>query len=332
MKLHRFDRALRLLRREGFRSLLDRVLLELRRPALRRPALPWLLLDPEDAAPIGMTSLEERAFLRAWAERTWDGQGEIVDLGSWLGSSAIPLARGVRNNPRCSDPRGRVHAYDRFRWESWMAAFLDAGLDEGDSFEPLFLRQLGDLAALVTPHAGDLAAATWPPGAQIALLFHDAAKTPELDLAVRRAFFPALSPGSSLLIDQDFAHWFAPWVHLSRFRLRASLEPLLHLPASGSLVFRVAAPFEVAELERPVVAEALDDAEVAAAFEWALSLVTPPMGANVWAARVKLELDRGRLDHARRHLARARELGLRGLDLRRAAAALGELRGAAAAP
>ena len=44
---------------------------------------------------LGMTSMEEQLFLEDYAQNEYSGKGEIVELGCWLGSSTISLARGL---------------------------------------------------------------------------------------------------------------------------------------------------------------------------------------------------------------------------------------------
>ena len=50
-------------------------------------------------------------------------------------------------------------------------------------------------------------------------------------------FFPALMSGASIIMHQDFAHWYTAWIHPIHYRLREYLEPLYDIPASGSMVF-----------------------------------------------------------------------------------------------
>jgi hypothetical protein len=321
--LYKIGRAVRMFQRDGAALLADRLALEASRRRLRKGALQHLLFSADDGRAIGMTSLDERAYLRGFAERDYDGDGEIVDLGCWLGSSTLPLARGVARNPRVANKRGRVHAFDRFVWEEWMHDHLPVDLAEGASFRPEFERLIAEVADQVTVHAADLSRVGWEERRPIALLFHDAAKSWELENHVRGSFFPWLVPGKSLLVDQDFAHWFTPWVHLVRHRMRDALEPILHVPASGSFVFRLVAPIPEAMLA-PLTVDDFPGAEIDAAFEWALGLVKAPLGANVWAARVKLEIDRGRFDAARDRLEDGERRGLKGLDLRRVAKFLAE--------
>src|SRR2546430_16771342 len=68
---------------------------------------------------VGMTTRIEREFLENYARQTYSGAGEIVDLGSWLGSLTISLLEGLKKNP-AAFTAASVHAYDLFAWEDWM--------------------------------------------------------------------------------------------------------------------------------------------------------------------------------------------------------------------
>ena len=313
-------RAARLLRAQGPVALARMGLHQARSAWGRlRPTHDFLRERPPTGDLVGMTTPEEQAFLYHYAKHRFDGAGAIVDLGCWLGSSTLPLAAGLAENRHPAAATARVHAYDLFRWEEWMedslAGTAEAGtIAPGASFLPLFERRLGAHRGRVEVVAGDLTEIGWQPGGPIAFLFNDAAKSWALANALLRSFYPALAPGA-LLVEQDFAHFFTPWVHLVHWRLREALEPLVHVPFSGSMAFRVLRP-----LAHPAGLRDLDFAdfaaeEVEAAFARSLALVEPPMRPNVWAARVMLEVHRGDRERARALLAEGGRRGLRGLDL-----------------
>ncbi len=69
---------------------------------------------------VGMTSLTEQEYLGKYGEELYQGHGEIVDLGCWLGSTTIPLVDGLLKNPRFSETSRKVFAYDLFIWFDWM--------------------------------------------------------------------------------------------------------------------------------------------------------------------------------------------------------------------
>ena len=85
----------------------------------------------------GMTNLSEQKYFEFYASEEYSGVGEIVDLGSWMGSTTIPLAKGLKNNKNCKNKKDRIHAFDRFIWKSWMNGRNQGTMKEyqpGDSF------------------------------------------------------------------------------------------------------------------------------------------------------------------------------------------------------
>lgn len=92
---------------------------------------------------LGMTTQTEREFLLNYARETYRSAGDIVDLGSWLGSFTVCLLAGLKQNQAwLKNPRA-VHAYDTFVWSAWMERYYNkdyfrSPMKEGDNF-------LGDL-------------------------------------------------------------------------------------------------------------------------------------------------------------------------------------------
>jgi len=310
-----------LLRRQGPAALGRMAVHQGRRSVARRFSRhEFQRLRPRGPELLGMTTPEEQAWLFWYASREYAGEGELVDLGCWLGSSTIAMARGLAANPRVGDRRGRIHAYDLFRWEEWMedsvaGTPLSGRLAAGASFLPEFESRISPWRQAVVTHPGDLVVQGWGPARPIDLLFNDASKSFDLANAVVRDFWPALVPGRSLVVEQDFVHFYTPWVHLIHERVRDCFEPVIHIPWSGSMVFRLARPLPAERISRPFAFDDFTAEEIERAFETSLGWVDRPMRPNVWAARVMLEVHRGRLDAARSLFAEGRRRGFRGLDL-----------------
>lgn len=260
-------------------------------PALARSAtahersqllVPRYLFRPET----GMTTPNEQAYFEWYARQLYTGRGAIVDLGCWLGSTTIPLARGLRANPTV----GTIHAYDQFVWERWMAgtgagASIDPQPRPGESFEAAFRRRIAPWSELVVTHAADLTTEAWH-GGTIEFLLVDAMKSWELSDAISGAFYPSLLPGGYLL-HQDFAHYYTPWVHLVTHRLRDYLAPAFHVPRSASAVFRVvrALPEEVTGVR--YADEKFTRGEIDAAYQWAMHFASADMHPALIGAKAK---------------------------------------------
>jgi hypothetical protein len=255
---------------------------------------------------VGMTSSDERDFVRQYAARDFKGEGAIVDLGCWLGSFTLPLAIGLRENPRIRGGQIRIHAYDLFSWQDWMnpsvAGTRYAGrYRAGDNFKDAFIEQIAPVADFVCVHAGDLNAETWDPAAPIEYLLIDAMKSWELANSIVRILFPALRPGVSLVHHQDFVHFYTPWIHLLMYRFRHYFEPLKYV-AHGSFIFRYRKKIPSALLEKRYGFDDFTAEEAAEAFEYSLSLVPAAARTNVFAARVMMHIHRKEWSAARADL------------------------------
>jgi len=281
---------------------------------------PFLASPPITEELLGMTSREEQAYLRWYARDTYQGEGEIVDLGCWMGSSTVPLALGLADNPRVPDKAERIHAYDIFTWEEWMewtvvGSPLAGRYRPGDSFLDEYRRRTATWESQIETVPGDLTKVGWEPRKPIEFLFNDASKSEALACAILRNFYPYLIPGRSIVVEQDFAHYYTSWVHLVRWRLREWFAPVFHVPFSGSAVFRCTGNVPRSVLEQGVSVGSFSDEEIEAAFADSLALVEEEMKPNVLAARVMLWLHRGDPARARRELERVHRDGHRGLDL-----------------
>ena len=244
---------------------------------------------PEEIARMpGMTSRNERECLFRAAQRI-EPFGQIVDLGSWMGSLTASLAAGVTRNPRLPPGSTTVYAYDTFIWREWMNSEAQRrGIRcyaDGESFLPAFLRQTEKWKSVIEVRAGDVVASPWE-GQPIAILVIDAMKDEETAKAITGNFFPWLVEGESLVFQQDFAHFYTPWIHLIWWRLRDHLELIEDLPESDGSMYRY-----VREIPRERYFEILDfnaadDAEWAHAFANSRRLVRPENLHKVAAAEV----------------------------------------------
>lgn len=277
------------LRRDGLLRTLRRLL------AFTSPVLPGLIAYLRDSsshqasqalvpkyalhAELGMTSPNEQAYFEHYAHRIYKGDGEVVDLGCWLGSTTFALARGLRAAGR----PGPVHAYDRFIWEEWMegttpASMIDP-LDRGQSFVDQFRALARPWGELVSVHEANLTTERWD-GGPIEFLLVDAMKDWTLTRSIARNFFPHVIPGGHIL-QQDFSHRDTPWVHLLNYRLSDYLEPVYDVPASASYVFRVVRPIP------PDLDLAFSEGDVEPAFRLSLRITRSDKAPEIRAAEAK---------------------------------------------
>ncbi|MDB9315605.1 glycosyltransferase family 4 protein [Spirulina sp. CS-785/01] len=241
---------------------------------------------------LGMTSMEEQCFLEDYARNTYSGQGEIVELGCWLGSSSISLAQGLEANSRVTQKSQRIHAYDLFIWfslanmeQSVIGTSLEEKYKDGDSFLDEYLNRITSWQNLIQVYPGDLTQLGWNQ-APIEFLFIDAMKSFELANSIKQNFFPVLIPNLSLVVYQDFAHFHTSWIHLIMYRLREYLVPIDHPFMYSSRGFRYVKqiPDRLLTTNWSLADFSID--EVEAAFNYSLEITPKSMQANVMAAKV----------------------------------------------
>jgi hypothetical protein len=63
-----------------------------------------------------MVDIPIREYCFEFGKNGYSGQGALIDLGSWLGSSIIPLIKGLNKNLCIDKSFAKVHAYEAFVW------------------------------------------------------------------------------------------------------------------------------------------------------------------------------------------------------------------------
>jgi hypothetical protein len=184
-----------------------------------------------------------------WLARTFEHPGDIVELGSWMGSSTACLAEGLSQNP-CRK-HTRIHAYDSFIWRDWMrtytedAELLAADIRDGDSFLDYFRRHTAPFRHLIDVHQSVLKTATertalpaleWR-GGPIAILVMDFAHDRASNESMWRVFSPSLQSGSTIVIFNQYGNIPAGEVREFCRDKAGELVPL-HKPRSSAKAFR----------------------------------------------------------------------------------------------
>ena len=234
----------------------------------------------------GMVSSDEMAFFTESAARYVGKEGAIVDLGCWLGSTSIALARGILSHGAKADHSNeKVLGFDLFQWESWMPAHIPScRYEPGDIFLP-------EAQRVVREHGGgrveliraDLGQYEWS-GGPIKILLVDAMKNEELAIRIPRNFFPSLVPGS-LLIHQDFKHYYTSWIHVLQYQLRQYFR-FYRSVGWGTVAFEVLASIPREAVDRATEFAKIPDDGTDASFRHSLELVGPDERANIAAAHV----------------------------------------------
>jgi hypothetical protein len=171
-----------------------------------------------------MLSKMERKLLYSLARDYATGHAAIVDAGCFLGGSTVALLAGV------SDREGgwtgpAISSYDLFRVEEYtIPKFFvdDPSLRVGDSFRERFDEHVTRFDVPHVVHEGDITKIAWD-GGPIDVLFLDILKSWSINDAVLRSFFPALVPGRSVIVHQDYGWAGTPWIPITVELMRDSL-------------------------------------------------------------------------------------------------------------
>ncbi|MEL6478339.1 MAG: class I SAM-dependent methyltransferase [Pseudomonadota bacterium] len=194
---------------------------------------------PAEALAVPTMLTEEEGRLLHWLGASWaEGAGAICDLGCFAGGSTARLAAGTAANPGKTGP---IHAFDFFTIspEHKQKFLYDNGVPRfwGSNLLPCARRLLTPWEDRVDLHKTDIADEHWQ-GGPIEILFVDAMKTPATGDAILRSFFPALIPGRSVIVHQDYQHWRQPWIPAQMQMLAHALRPIAWC-ARNTVVFGV---------------------------------------------------------------------------------------------
>ena len=160
----------------------------------------------------------------------------------------------------------------------------------GDSFLPEVRRRIRAYCDIIELLQEDLTTYTWNHG-PIKLLLVDAMKSGDLARRIAISFYPSLTRGS-ILIHQDFKHFFSPWIHLLQFRLREHFRCLGEVPNAATVAFRTVEEVSADAADRATRFSALSDAEVAEAFGYSKGLVDQRARSAIAAAHVMFYVHR----------------------------------------
>jgi hypothetical protein len=211
----------------------------------------------------------EAGQLYHWLGRRVSGAGAVVDLGAYAGGSAARLLSGLA----LAGSPARVHSYDRFRssrafWARYMPDEPVPPTDDADLL-PVAQRNLAPWGDRVTLYPGDIGTMRWT-GGPIEVLSVDAAKGAAMADHIAASFYPALVPGRSILIHEDYLMSVQPWLPAQMVGLRDCFVPLAHVP-KVCVVFLCTAPVTASALQVARVQDLTDGVlmkKVRAAADW----------------------------------------------------------------
>jgi predicted O-methyltransferase YrrM len=187
-----------------------------------------------------------------WLGHSFDGIGNIVDAGSFLGGSAYSIAEGLKDNSILeeNDKTGRIFCYDVFKYAEYMANTFKEGnsFQRGESILGRFHDNLSNYIDYVTVIPGLIENRCWRYGA-IHTIFIDCAKSFPANSGIMRRFLPSLKPGG-LLIQQDYAFPSRLiWIHASMEYFHNKFELIGYTSRGGSTVFKLQESISSEEVE-----------------------------------------------------------------------------------
>jgi hypothetical protein len=261
--------------------------------------------------PPGLVDWREGLYLSHIAREDYQGHGEIVDAGSFLGASAWALSHGLRQNAGLFAKAGRVHAFDQFNaWDepsmtkeqtaSWIRRTFAADVDERGGFLNAFFRNLGDHIEHVTIHEGPLEQARWC-GAPVDILFIDAGKTISAWQAILANFYSCLVEGRSIVVQQDWHHAWLPHIVVTQEAFSPYFE-VLESRISDTASFRYVSTVSAALLRKAVAWDFSADEQICLMNQAVSRFASYGREAFVQLAAVELLRSLGRIDDARKAL------------------------------
>ncbi len=158
----------------------------------------------------GMISGSERRFYYHLTTDVHTGEGQVVEIGTWLGCSTLHLAAGLRDGGRkVGGQVAKVHAFDDYTWRPGMEVKTNIDLAFGESFMPFFLQNTAPLAAHITANAASAAKLGWPRDAtgtedRIEILVVDAPKSWKGMRLLFQQLSPYFIPGKTIVTLQDY--------------------------------------------------------------------------------------------------------------------------------
>jgi hypothetical protein len=239
---------------------------------------------------LGMTTCEERAWWMDYTSNTYEGKGAIVDLGSWFGSTACALAEGLRSNKNQHARNQPIHAIDLFVWHPWMDVCVvgtpfEGKLKAGDDFMHIFHQQTKRYGNQIIGIKEDLNKYIWN-GGRIEFLLIDAMKSWGLANRIIEQYYTHLIPGTSFILQQDFAHFYAYWIHLIQYRMRDHFEPIEDTIKNFSVAFKLIRPIPQHLLTSKLSLDDFTTEEINRAFAYSRSIVSTENIPHIEACHV----------------------------------------------
>jgi hypothetical protein len=210
----------------------------------------YSIRNPSGAARTrSMLTTYEISLLYALAREYYTGAGEILDLGPLNGVCSNALCKGLIDNPRPLERQKRIFAFDLFLTGGLPAEIFGTGADVTGSFLDAYLTINRDYLGHIHVSAGDLLGFRWPGDRPVEIVFNDISKSWALNTWIQRNVLPALIPGQSILIQQDYVYFHSYWVAIT-MQYYAEYFERLYPVFGSSMVYRYRRRLPAAEFDR----------------------------------------------------------------------------------
>jgi len=253
----------------------------------------------------GMTTLHEQAYCEWFASHLYQGIGDWVELGTFLGSLTKPAVRGLDAN---SDPQVRdkkVRVYDLFYWDHIMAATvkgtpLEGCCNEGDWYVEFYKEYIADFIHRVDLQQTSLTDFQYS-GESIEFLLVDVMKYERLVANVLKEFFPCLLPHNGYVYHQDYLHFYESWITLSMYRLRNYFRYVCSIEGSVGVVFQCLKEIPPEMLSFPEKSTEIDVDWIDEAFDWSFGMIDEKHHHEIAATKIMMLVHCERWEDAKQH-------------------------------
>jgi hypothetical protein len=198
-----------------------------------------------------MVSLPERVMLRDFVGLNYEGVGELVEIGTFCGSSAIAILQGIHRNGNFK----KLHIFDTFLFptndlEKTYRKFLPRVM--GNSFRSEFDFQTRAWKEWLIVTEGDASAQKWT-GGPIEFMHVDCSVSREFHRAIAVEFYPHILE-SAVIAHQDFTYARAPFIKEIMESLSLWFKPIWRVETTQ--YFRCLKTITRDEIERLLVLKA----------------------------------------------------------------------------
>lgn len=251
------------------------------------------------ASDFGMTTPIEQAFCQWYGAHAYQGKGEWIELGSFLGSLTFPGVRGLRVNKSASARDRKIRVYDLFLWDFTMVKFaeyyeISNPPKEGDWYIEFYRNYISKVIDRVEVNQADLTRRGYS-REPIEFLLIDVMKYPALVGNVLKKFFPSLKAGS-IVFHQDYLHFYESWVTLSMYQMRDYIKCLKALPGGDAVIFEMTGTPDDSVLTFPLESTKIERVYIEEAFEWSRSIMPEDRHPEVYATECMMLFHSGRVD------------------------------------